>query len=93
MLSKIAGLLKSEMSRAAAALVVGAQSKFLALLEAYKAKLPAEARGRAEAEAPEAESPRPRPTQPAAETEPDGRSGRAGRARGVGRPNESTEEE
>ena len=41
MLSKIAGLLKGEMSRAAA-VFVGAQSKFLSLLEAYKAKLPAE---------------------------------------------------
>lgn len=41
MLSKIAGLLKGEMSRAAA-LFVGAQSKFLSLLEAYRAKLPAE---------------------------------------------------
>src|SRR5207247_231986 len=41
MLSKIAGLLKGEMSRAAA-VFVGAQSKFLSLLEAYKAKLPTE---------------------------------------------------
>jgi large subunit ribosomal protein L10 len=41
MLSKIAGLLKSDMSKAAA-LLVGAQSKFLGVLEAYKAKLPAE---------------------------------------------------
>ena len=48
MLSKIAGLMKGEMSRAAA-LFQGAQSKFLSLLEAYKAKLPGEegARGRA----------------------------------------------
>lgn len=37
MLSKIAGLLKSDMSKAAA-LFVSAQSKFLSLLEAYKAK-------------------------------------------------------
>ncbi len=41
MLSKIAGLLQAEISRAAAAFVA-AQSKFLSLLEAYKAKLPAE---------------------------------------------------
>ncbi len=41
MLSKIAGLLKSDMSKAAA-LFVSAQSKFLSLLEAYRAKLPAE---------------------------------------------------
>jgi large subunit ribosomal protein L10 len=37
MLSKIAGLLKSDMSRAAAAFVA-AQSRFLGLLEAYKEK-------------------------------------------------------
>jgi large subunit ribosomal protein L10 len=41
MLSKIAGLMKVEMSRAAAAFVA-AQSQFLSLLEAYKEKLPAE---------------------------------------------------
>jgi large subunit ribosomal protein L10 len=40
MLSKIAGLVKSEMSKAAA-MFVGAQSKFLSLLEAYKEKVPA----------------------------------------------------
>ena len=40
MLSKIAGLLKGEMSRAAAAFIA-AQSHFLSLLEAYKEKLPA----------------------------------------------------
>ena len=39
MLSKIAGLLKGEMSRAAS-LFVSAQSKFLSLLEAYKEKVP-----------------------------------------------------
>jgi len=39
MLSKIAGLVKSEMSKAAA-LFVGAQSKFLSVLEAYKEKVP-----------------------------------------------------
>ncbi len=42
MLSKIAGLMKGEMSRAAAAFV-GAQSKFLSLLEAFKEKIPGEA--------------------------------------------------
>lgn len=41
MLSKIAGLMKSEMSKAAA-LFVGAQSKFVSLLEAYKEKVPGE---------------------------------------------------
>ncbi len=39
MLSKIAGLIKSEMTKAAA-LFVGAQSKFVSLLEAYKDKVP-----------------------------------------------------
>ena len=39
MLSKIAGMLKSEMSRAAA-MFVSAQSTFLSLLEAYKEKVP-----------------------------------------------------
>ena len=52
MLSKIAGMLKSEMSRAAA-MFIATQSKFLSLLEAYKEKLPAEAA----AEAPAAEAP------------------------------------
>jgi len=41
MLSKIAGLLKGEMSRAAA-MLVQLQSQFLGLLEAYKDKLPGE---------------------------------------------------
>ena len=41
MLSKIAGLLKGEMSRAAS-MFVSAQSKFLSLLEAYKEKVPAD---------------------------------------------------
>jgi large subunit ribosomal protein L10 len=40
MLSKIAGMMKSEMSRAAA-MFVAAQSRFLSVLEAYKEKLPA----------------------------------------------------
>ncbi len=39
MLSKIAGLLKGEMSRAAS-MFVSAQSRFLSLLEAYKEKVP-----------------------------------------------------
>jgi large subunit ribosomal protein L10 len=51
MLSKIAGLMKSEMTRAAAAFVA-AQSEFLGLLEAYKEKLPAEAPAAAEEAAP-----------------------------------------
>jgi large subunit ribosomal protein L10 len=52
MLSKIAGMLKSEMSRAAA-MFVATQSKFLGLLEAYKVKLPTE---EAAAEAPAEEA-------------------------------------
>ena len=82
MLSKIAGLMKGEMSRAAA-LFQGAQSKFLSLLEAYKAKLPgeepaAEPEAPAEAEAPVAEAEAPEspvaeaeaaPEEPAAEVE------------------------
>ena len=71
MLSKIAGLMKGEMSRAAS-MFQSAQSRFLSLLEAFKAKLPetpeseaapeaeveAEAAPEAEAEsAPESEAP------------------------------------
>jgi len=41
MLSKIAGLLKGEIARAAATLI-SAQSRFLSLLEAHKATLPGE---------------------------------------------------
>jgi large subunit ribosomal protein L10 len=55
MLSKIAGLLKGEIARAAATFV-SAQSRFLSLLEAYTATLPREAEA-PEAEAPEAEAP------------------------------------
>jgi large subunit ribosomal protein L10 len=61
MLSKIAGLMQAEISRAAAAFVA-AQSQFLSLLEAYKQKLPA---GEAEETAAEAEA------EPAAEAEPE----------------------
>jgi large subunit ribosomal protein L10 len=50
MLSKIAGMLKSEMSRAAATFIA-TQSKFLSLLEAYKEKLPAGEEPAAEAPA------------------------------------------
>lgn len=48
MLSKIAGLLKGEMSRAAA-VFISAQSKFLSLLEAYKEKVPGDPEPPAEA--------------------------------------------
>ena len=59
MLSKIAGLMKSEMSKAAA-LFVGAQSKFLSLLEAYKEKVPGEDVAETESE-PEAAEAAPEP--------------------------------
>jgi large subunit ribosomal protein L10 len=56
MLSKIAGMLQSEMTRAAAAFV-SAQSTFLSLLEALREKLPADdAAEAAPAEAPSAEA-------------------------------------
>jgi len=82
MLSKIAGMLKSEMSRAAAMFQAG-QSKFLSLLEAYKEKVsgdatvaeveeaaeaPAEAAPESGAPEPEAEAPEP---EAAAEPEPE----------------------
>jgi large subunit ribosomal protein L10 len=62
MLSKIAGLLKGEMSRAAS-MFVSAQSKFLSLLEAYKEKVPDDSVAEA---APVAEEP-PADAEPAAE--------------------------
>ena len=62
MLSKIAGLLKGEMSRAAA-MLVQLQSQFLGLLEAYKEKVPGEAPAEEPAAAAEAE--------PEAEPEPE----------------------
>jgi large subunit ribosomal protein L10 len=52
MLSKVAGMLKSEMSRAAS-LFQTIQGRFLSVLEAYRAKLP----GEEAAEAPAGESP------------------------------------
>lgn len=81
MLSKIAGLLKGEMSRAAT-MLVQLQSQFLSLLEAYKDKLPAEEPPAAEApaeelsaeEAPAAEAeaePEPEATEEAPAEEPD----------------------
>jgi large subunit ribosomal protein L10 len=51
MLSKIAGMLKSEMSRAAA-MFIATQSKFLSLLEAYKEKLPTDVAAEAPVDAP-----------------------------------------
>ena len=55
MLSKVAGLLKGEMSRAAA-MFVAAQSRFLSLLEAYKEKVPGDAATLEPVEPAEAES-------------------------------------
>src|SRR5436190_16551941 len=55
MLSKIAGLMKGEMSRAAS-MFQSAQSKFLSLLEAYKEKVPGEMPAAAEADASAPES-------------------------------------
>src|SRR6476659_9101601 len=68
MLSKIAGMLKSEMSRAAA-MFIATQSKFLSLLEAYKEKLPAEAAAEAPAEAPAEEADAPAEAEASAEPE------------------------
>ncbi len=57
MLSKVAGLLKGEMARAAATFV-SAQSRFLSVLEAYRATVPAEPETAApEAMGPEKEAP------------------------------------
>jgi large subunit ribosomal protein L10 len=69
MLSKIAGLLKGEMSRAAS-MFVSAQSKLLSLLEAYKEKVPDDSV--AEAATPAVESPTEEPPAeaPAAEETP-----------------------
>jgi hypothetical protein len=69
MLSKIAGLFKGEMARAAATFV-SAQSRFLSLLEAYKATLPIEPEAEVpEAEAPEAEAPEAEVEAPEADVE------------------------
>jgi large subunit ribosomal protein L10 len=85
MLSKIAGMLKSEMSRAAAAFVA-AQSQFLSLLEAYKEKVPAgDAPVAEEAPAEEAEAAE---EAPAAEATPEPETEAA-----ADEPTESTEEE
>jgi large subunit ribosomal protein L10 len=71
MLSKIAGLLQGEMSRAAGAFVA-AQSAFLSLLEAYKEKVPGEdaaAEDAAEEPTAAAEEPAVAADEPAAEIE------------------------
>jgi large subunit ribosomal protein L10 len=72
MLSRIAGLFKADMARAAAAFQA-VQAKFLRLLDAYKDKLPAgEAPAAAEVEAPaaEAEAPAPEAETPDADETP-----------------------
>ena len=78
MLSKIAGLLKGEMSRAAAMFQAG-QSKFLSLLEAYKEKVPgeeaAETPAAPEAETAPVEEPEAEPEVAEAELEPEPESG------------------
>jgi large subunit ribosomal protein L10 len=73
MLSKLAGLMKGEISRAAA-VFQATQARFLSLLEAFKAKLPeepaAEAAPEAEASAaPEAEASAPEAAPETSETE------------------------
>jgi large subunit ribosomal protein L10 len=74
MLSKIAGMLKSEMSRAAA-MFIATQSKFLSLLEAYKEKLPAEAVAEAPTEAPAEDADAPVEADASAEPEASDESG------------------
>jgi large subunit ribosomal protein L10 len=56
MLSKLAGLMKSELTRAAGTFQA-AQARFLSLLEAFKAKLPEEPEPEPEAPAEETEAP------------------------------------
>jgi large subunit ribosomal protein L10 len=70
MLSKIAGLFKGEMSRAAS-ILQSAQSRFLALLDAYKEKVPGEA------EEPQAQEPQPVETQPEEAESEDALTGRS----------------
>jgi large subunit ribosomal protein L10 len=67
MLSKLAGLMKGEMSRAAA-VFQATQARFLSLLEAFKAKLPEEPAAEAAPEA-EAASPAEEAARETAETE------------------------
>jgi len=79
MLSKLAGLMKGEMSRAAA-VFQATQARFLSLLEAFKAKLPEEPVAEAASEAaeseaqPEAEEASQASEEPAAEAAADSES-------------------
>jgi large subunit ribosomal protein L10 len=77
MLSKIAGLVKSEMSKAAS-LFAGAQSKFASLLGAYRDTMPAEEAPEEAAEAPveasepeQPEASEPEAPEPTEETQPE----------------------
>jgi len=92
MLSKIAGMLKSEMSRAAATFIA-TQSKFLSLLEAYKEKLPAEEAPAAEAPAAEAPAEEAAPADAEASAEPEESAAAAAEASAESEASdESTEE-
>jgi len=92
MLSKIAGMLKSEMSRAAATFIA-TQSKFLSLLEAYKEKLPAEEAPAAEAPAAEAPAQEAAPADAEASAEPEESAAAEAEASAEsGASDESTEE-
>lgn len=66
MLSKIAGMLKSEMTRAAS-MFQALQTRFLGVLEAYREKLPSDEAPAPEAAAPEAPAEAPAEEAPAAE--------------------------
>jgi len=98
MLSKIAGMLKSEMSRAAA-MFIATQSKFLSLLEAYKEKLPGEepvAEAPAEPEAsaePEAEAAAEPEAETAAEPEAEASDASTEEAAAAEETEATTEEE
>jgi large subunit ribosomal protein L10 len=75
MLSKVAGLMKGEMSRAASAFQA-AQARFLSLLEAFKTKLPEEPSAEADVAsevdaAPDAVAEEPEPEAVAEEPEPE----------------------
>ena len=103
MLSKLAGMMKSEMARAAA-MFQATQSRFLSLLEAFKAKLPEESEAAEAAEAPsaeaatQAEEPEPEaevaaPTADADQPEPEAVSGTEANAATADEPDASTEAE
>jgi large subunit ribosomal protein L10 len=91
MLSKIAGMLKSEMSRAAATFIA-TQSKFLSLLEAYKEKLPAGEEPAAEAPA-ETEATAEPEAEAAAEPEAEASDASTEEAPAAAEENDATTEE